>query len=53
MRIICEKLNRQIKNILIIFVFFIIFDFEIYYQLILNIMIYKSIKNLNLIFFDS
>jgi len=54
MRTICEKLKRQIKNILIIFLFFIIIDFKFYYQLILNIMIYKSnTKRFNLIFFDS
>jgi len=44
MRTICDKLRRQIKNILIFFLFFIIFDFKLYYQLILNIMIYKSNK---------
>jgi len=54
MRTICEKLKRQIKDILIIFLVFIIFDFKLYCQLILNFMIYKSNKKIfNLIFFDS
>ena len=34
MRTIWEKLRRQIKNILITFLFFIIFDFKFYYQII-------------------